>query len=332
MFQSAVIKLTAWYVGALLVVSIFFSIPTYIVASNRLADSALRQFEIIQGLRGPFTPPVVNQLGELREQQLYKDRMQLLKSIILANVIIILLGAYFSYRFAKKTLEPIEEAHNAQARFTTDASHELRTPLATMQTEIEVALRSKKLGASQARSVLSSNLEEIARLRTLSDELLSLARLDTTPLNKKKLNFSSLVQSEVKALNKRHAMKISSTQKKNIYVSGDERLLRQPLSILVDNAVKYSNDTDNEVKIDLSHDQNEVKLKVTDKGIGITPTDLPNIFDRFYRSSEATKHAADGQGLGLSLAKKIAEAHNGEITVDSIPGKGSTFTVSLSLA
>ena len=98
------------------------------------------------------------------------------------------------YLFAKQTLQPIEEAHTRQTRFTADASHELRTPLAVLQTEIDVALRNPKLKLSEARQVLESNREEITRLKNLSDQLLTLTRVHAHGLDKQTVDLSSLLK------------------------------------------------------------------------------------------------------------------------------------------
>jgi signal transduction histidine kinase len=326
-FQSAVNKLTLWYVGALFIVCLAFSIPVYVISSNRLAHGAVRQAEIIQQFDGRVT--ISPRVGILREQQLNRDRQQLLHTIILSNLIILSLGAYFSYRFAKRTLKPIEEAHVAQSRFTTDASHELRTPLATMQAEIEVALRDKKFSAKEAKDVLSSNLEEIARLRNLSEQLLGLARLDSGRLQKTNVRLSKITEDEIKTIEKRHGIHIERIVEKDLSVQGDEHLLRQLLNILTDNAVKYAGNQEPKINLELKKKDNGVLLVVTDHGIGIRSSELPHIFDRFYRGSVATKHSLNGHGLGLSLAKQIVDAHDGTIKVASQPGKITTFEIQL---
>lgn len=328
-FESAVHKLTAWYVGALFIVCLVFSVPTYIVASNQLQHGALRQAEIIQELDRPLTGPLGPRLNALREQQIQRDRNQLLRTIVFANITILVLGAYLSYRFAKRTLQPIEEAHEAQTRFTTDASHELRTPLATMQTEIEVALRGKKFNTGQARQVLGSNLEEIARLRNLSEELLALARLDSSQLKKTSVPISKIATDEINSIESRHHLKITQNIQKGLTVQGDERLLRQLIEILADNAVKYSGDKPADIMVSLKKSDSSALLSITDRGIGIKASELPHVFERFYRGSSATKHNSEGHGLGLSLAKRIVDIHDGTITASSQPGKSTTFDIRL---
>lgn len=325
MFRSAVIKLTIGYVIALFVVSLIFSVSTYVVSSRRLQIGAQRQTEILQGFDSPFSPRV----RVLRDEQLQKDRDQLLRTLVVANLAVLSLGAYVSYRFARRTLRPIEEAHDMQTRFTTDASHELRTPLATMQAEIEVALRDKKFNSKLARKVLGSNLEEVDRLRNLSEQLLNLARLDSGQLQKTGVDLSKLIRDEIQKLEKRHNIAIKQTFADNVSVNGDKHLLRQLLDILVDNAVKYAGDKPADVDVFLDKKESTAQLTVTDRGIGIKASELPHIFDRFYRGSQATKHSSNGHGLGLSLVKQIVEAHDGTVTATSEPGKQTTFEITL---
>ncbi len=329
MFESAVKKLTAWYVGALFLVCLIFSVPTYAIASDRLERAAAKQAQIIQEFDGPFSAGLPTQFRILREEQLQHDRQVLLRTMVIANLAILAFGAYFSYQFAERTLKPIEEAHEAQARFTTDASHELRTPLATMQTEIEVALRDKKFNAALAKSVLRSNLEEIGRLRTLSEQLLHLARLDSGQLEKAPIPLGTLIEKELQHIEKHQQITLAQTIEKGVTVQGDEHLLRQLLSILADNAIKYAGSKPPRAEVRLRKKDGTALLSFTDYGMGIKASELPHIFDRFYRGASATRHSSNGQGLGLSLAQQIVQAHGGTIKALSEVDKQTTFEITL---
>ncbi len=330
MFQSAVFKLTAWYVGALVFVCLLFSVPIYTVTSARLQRGAVSQTEFVRQLPAPFEDEVyVPRLERLRDKQLADDRHQLLLSLFLINAGIIGIGAYASYLFARRTLHPIEKAHAAQVRFTADASHELRTPLAVMQTEIEVALRSKKLIAAEAREVLQSNLEEVARLRQLSDQLLGLTRADAEPLKLSKLNLSKLVADQMATLGRRHKLKIAVNVPKNVFVSGDKTLLAQVMDIIVKNAVTYSGLPDPAITATLKVVNDQAVLSIANQGPVIAPKDLNHIFDRFYRGADATAANPKGHGLGLSLVKDIVSRHGGVITASSNKKTGTVFTLTI---
>lgn len=331
LFSSAVKRLTFWYVAVLLVVCILFSFPTYILSVQRIEGGARRQTQIIQNLPafrvGPGMPPRFEELENLRDEQIARDRRSLLINIVIANVLILGFGAYVSYRFAKRTLQPIEEAHTAQARFSTDASHELRTPLAVMRTEIDVALRDKKLNVKTAKQVLASNLEEIARLQRLSEQLLHLSRLDGQSIDKHPVQLSKIVQEEIEQSKKNYGLVTKSSIAKNVHVNGDANLLRELVKIMLDNAAKYGKG--NEVRIDLKKRDDSVALSIIDHGIGIQTSELKHVFDRFYRGSNASRHNSSGHGLGLSLAQQITHIHGGTITAASKLGTQTAFEVKL---
>lgn len=330
MFRSAVFKLTTWYVGALVVVCMMFSFPIYGVAASRLQHGAERQTEFVRRLPDPFgRTRVFSQLEDLRDKQLEEDRRQLVVTLLTINGFIIGVGALASYLFARRTLRPIEEAHAAQVRFTADASHELRTPLAVMQTEIEVALRNKKLTPGASRDILESNLEEVARLRQLSDQLLGLTRADSEPIKLSKLNLSKLVQDQTALLAKRHNLTITVDAAKDITVKGDKLLLAQVMGIIIDNAVAYSGLDDPKITVKLSKKDDQVILAITNQGKVIVPNDLDHLFDRFYRGIDATTNNPKGHGLGLALAKDIINRHQGSVSAQSNKKNGTKFIITL---
>lgn len=334
MFRSAVFKLTAWYVGALLLVCILFSLPMYNVAFSRLRSGAERQTAVVRDLPRPLVSDrIVRMIEKQREAQLAADRHALLLSLLFINSVIIGVGAYASYLFAKRTLQPIEAAHAAQTRFTADASHELRTPLAIMQTEIEVALRSKNLPLSEAKEILASNLEEVARLRQLSDQLLGLTRTDAESIKLVKTNLGKLLKDQMKLLAKRHGVPIkleALADDSAVDVAADKLLVAQVLGIIVENAVTYSGQADPQITASLSVGKDVAKIQITNQGNIIPKKSLDHLFDRFYRGPEATKANPKGHGLGLALAKDIISRHNGDIQANSSK-KGTTFTIHLPL-
>lgn len=328
MFESAVNKLTAWYVAALLVIVVLFSLPVFSFAANRLDRATTRQGEILRGGPGQQYPNQPQPDFVLqREVVVSEERNELLRQMLVVDGSIIMLGAIGSYYFAKRTLKPIEEAHDAQSRFTADASHELRTPLAVMQTEIEVALRNKNADKKMLTETLSSNLEEIARLRILSDQLLALTKLDTDVLNRDSFSLSKAVKKRINELEKQFTIAIKNEVKPNITFAGDEYLLMEIVTILVSNAVQYSGKNP-KILVGLAKDRNSIRLWVSDNGIGIKPEEIDEVFERFYRGTNGNKQQS-GHGLGLALARDIAEKSGGQLSVESEVGVGSVFTLAL---
>ncbi len=329
MFHSAALKLTGWYLIIIMALSIGTSVALYHVSSTDLDRNVGRQIGYFNGFLGPTD---ITNYSNLRLRQLDQDQSHLRSNLFLFNLLVLLLGGAASYALARRTLKPIEESLESQSRFAGDASHELRTPLTAMQSEIEVALRDPALTKEEAVGLLKSNLEEVAKLRALSEGLLKLTRAsDSSEDLQQAVSVKDIVSQATERVAKMAAArktKISSTAK-DLTVRGNHQHLVDLLVILLDNAIKYS-PRGSEVKIDSSASDKRVRLNIKDEGQGIKPEDLPHIFERFYRADHSrSKTDASGYGLGLALAKKIADLHNGAIEVKSAPGKGSVFTISL---
>jgi heavy metal sensor kinase len=221
----------------------------------------------------------------------------------------------------------------AQVRqFSADASHELRTPLTVMRGEIELALRNPKL-PGEYRQVLESALEEIVRMSSIIENLLTLAKADqgTAEVNLSEVNLNTLAQElfedgELLADGKHIRMTLAKNDA--VTIVGDKVRLRQLFLNLIDNAIKYTPEG-GAVTLSVERENGAVYFRVKDTGIGIPAEDLHRVFDRFYRVDKARSREVGGAGLGLSIAKWIAELHRGKISVHSEVHKGSVFTVEL---
>jgi signal transduction histidine kinase len=235
------------------------------------------------------------------------------------------------YFLAGRTLRPIKNMLDEQNRFITDASHELNTPLTALKTSLEVNLRDKKLNLDKAKKVLSSNLEDVNNLQSLSEELMEVIMYQKQNGNFKivRVELSAIVKTaveQVKALaaKKRITIKVDAPK---AFIMGDEKSLKELFVILLDNAIKYT-DSRSPINLIVRKKDPNVNISVKDGGVGIKKEDLPYIFDRFYRADRArTKQGIGGYGLGLSIAKRIITLHNGNIRVESEVGRGSIFTV-----
>lgn len=335
MFRSTTIKLTGVYLSIIMVISLFFSANLYTLAVRELEQGFKRQATVIEQVSptDPFGDS--NEILRQRDQAFRSAKTHIKEQLLVVNLVILAGGGVFSYLLARRTLRPIEEAHRAQKRFTADASHELRTPLTAMQTEIEVALRDPKLSKTEAKSLLQSNLEELAKLRQLSDGLLRLARLESHSLPKRRLVVANVVKAAIQAnqtLANQNRIKLESQPGDELHVMADKASLIELLSILINNAIKYS-PPNSTVGLSYQRHGKEVIIKVADEGIGISPLDLPRIFERFYRADQSrSKQQVTGYGLGLPIAKDLAEMHDGFITARSTLNKGSTFEVHLPLS
>jgi two-component system sensor histidine kinase CiaH len=329
-FHSAAVKLTVWYLAIIMSLSLIFSFSLYKVSSEDLGRNVNRQIGYFNNL---LAPDQVGDYRELRSAQLDQDINHLKGNLVLFNLMVLVGGGAASYWLARRTLEPIEEALEGQTRFASDASHELRTPLTAMMTENEVALRSKSLTKTDAVKVIKSNLEEAAKLKSLAEGLLRLSSgavsQSPEPVKLKSV-CSEAIDRYAKAAQQKKITLIN--QVGDLTVIGDKDGLVELLSIFLDNAIKYI-PAGSSIKISAARRSKNVVVQIIDTGNGIKQTDLPHIFDRFYRAdSSRTKESEGGYGLGLAIAKKIAEAHRGHIEVSSAVGKGTTFSVFLPAA
>ncbi len=329
MIRSAVLRLTLSYLSIIMVLSIGFSLWLYHVSSTELRDDLRRPIVFEEISPGSF----VN-FDQFRQDRLAENARHLQQNLVLLNIATLVLGSLASYALAQRTLRPIEDALESQTRFTADASHELRTPLTAMQTEIEVALRDNTLDKNEAKQLLSSNLEEVIKLQALSDSLLRLAQQNDHDVAMKSLSLKTVATNATKQLSTAASAKNIKLENRvsDIKVLGDSVSLTELVVILADNAIKYS-PRGTAITLSTAKHGNHGHLIVKDRGIGIKASDLPHIFERFYRVDSArAKTNSGGYGLGLAIAKQIIELHSGTIEVTSTVGKGTTFTIKLPLA
>lgn len=228
----------------------------------------------------------------------------------------------------------LEEAFNRQRQFTADASHELRTPLAIMQAESTLAL-SKERTEAEYRKSLETISQESAYMSAVIGKLLFLARSDAgkEPLHFEDIDLKDLIislSSSVEALAQDKGIKFATDAPENLIVTGDKVKLRQLFINILENAIRYTLQ-DGSVMVTLTQKEGRAITAITDTGIGIPEEHLPHIFERFYRVDKARSRAEGGVGLGLAIAKYIAESHGGKIEVESTVGKGTTFIVSIPL-
>lgn len=280
-------------------------------------------------------PPQGTPIPRFDPKEISDSRDRLIINLILINLGILVLSGIAGYFLAGRTLKPIKIMLDEQNRFITDASHELKTPLTALRTEIEVYFLNKNRVLKDADSIIKSNLEEAINLQRLSESLIRLTKFENT--NKTLLTQLSLLSTIEDALKK----VIPFAKKKNIVVDnkvgeekiwGEKQSLTELFVILIDNAIKYSPEK-TKIIIDSIRADNHVSIKIKDQGIGIGEKEIPHIFDRFFRADKSrTRNEASGHGLGLSIAKKIVEAHKGIISVESKVGKGAIFSVQLPIS
>ncbi len=235
-------------------------------------------------------------------------------------------------RTFNEMLDRLQEAFESQRRFMADASHELKTPLSVLRARWEREIENAELPRS-LRERLVRDVEELARLNKLVEDLLLLTRADggKIVLNRETVELKRVLESvleDARTLAGEKKQKLEADLDERAAVRGDSGRLHQLFLNLLDNAVKYS-PPGARVRLSCRREDNSVVVEVSDDGQGIPPEDLPRIFDRFYRVDKSRSRELGGSGLGLSICKWIAEAHGGSISIESAPGQGTTVTVRL---
>lgn len=310
--------------------------------------------------------------------------MLLVLALVGIGGLVLALGSGFF--LASRAMAPVRVAFRRQRDFVADASHELRTPLMLVRADVDVlsrglrSARAKLLAASptpvlfgtpsQAAEVSESGqgreevaqlddqlelvgdaLGEIDRMSRLLGDLLLLARMDAgaVALAQEPVLLDELLDELVAQVRRKaegHGLRVETHLGSGACVTGNADQLRRLFLILLDNAMRY-NRPDGGITLSSAIVGHRARVTVADTGIGIAPTDLPHIFERFYRadvahsrqsgplesaSSSASDGVGAGAGLGLAIAREMVQAHHGQIDVKSTPGKGTIFTVSLPLA
>ena len=231
-------------------------------------------------------------------------------------------------------LARLEAAFTQTRRFAADAAHELRTPLAALRGGIEVALRAERT-PEEYRRVLASSLEEVERLIRLAEDLLLLSRSSAGPdVTRAPVDLEPLLLDvfDVGArLGQGAGVSVRTDAMASATVRGDATALRRALLNLIENAIKYT-PPGGKVELGLTTGDGLAVITVSDTGIGLDPADADRIFEPFVRLDAARARDTGGAGLGLAIARSIAVAHGGTLTVESRPGAGSRFVLRLPLA
>ncbi len=233
-----------------------------------------------------------------------------------------------AYLLIRKMLRPVQAAFERQKQFVWDASHEFKTPLAVISANAEVL--SREIGQNEYLGYIQS---EVRRADSLVQSLLTLARMDkgTVAAALVRFNLSDALLGVALPFEStvfEAGRTLETDIPEGIYLKGDEAMLQQLAVILLSNALKYS-DPGGLIRLSLAARGRGAVITVYNTGQGIAPENLEKIFDRFYREDASHNSEVAGNGLGLSIARTIVQAHRGRIQAESVPGKSATFTVTL---
>ncbi len=304
-FKSAHFSLSMLYFLILLaIVGIFNIVIFYSINTNNMEIS---------------TPPIEtsfskdkNNYGtdELREKIITarnkRASEQITESILILDFLILLAGGIGSFWLAHRALEPLEKAHKLQSEFVSNASHEIRTPLAAIQLETEIILKDKTASKDELREVLESNLEEAKSLTAMVKMLLSLSKInEEIPLSA--VNLNEIIKARISKFPDAEK-KIKFEDGKEFIVQNNETAIDEIAMILIDNALKY-NISKEPIEVKIFRQNRQAVLSVSNFSNEISQDELNKYFDRFYRCDKvrSCNNHTEGYGLGLAIAKKLAE-------------------------
>jgi len=232
-------------------------------------------------------------------------------------------------------LDKLQELSEKEKRFSSDVAHELKTPVATMISECDYIL-SQNRSRDDYKDTIAGIKSQAIRMNSLISQMLTLTKSSDSKeaMQLEKVNVSELcydVLEDFGDIAKEKNIAIKKEINDKIYIMGDELMLMRMIRNLIDNACKYfDEEKESFIRVKLEVDNNNnIKFKISDNGIGISKDDLPHIFDRLFKVDSSREHTDSSYGLGLSMVKWIVDAHDGKISVESKLGEGSEFVVEL---
>lgn len=255
------------------------------------------------------------------------------KSLSIGTVIVVVLSIIISWYLSKRAMEPIISSYKKQAEFIQNASHELRTPLTIIQAKQEMLLQSPDSKIIDKSEDIALSLNETRRLSKMITELMDLARSDsnTTKIHKSMTNMETVAKEIVvpykemaELQNKNMVLNVNCDRELNV----DKNKIKQLLVIVLDNALKYTEENDT-IDVDIHNHEEKLIMNIKDTGIGISDEGLKHIFERFYREDKARSRSKGGTGLGLSIAQTIVKSHGGSIKISHNKPKGIVVTIKI---
>ena len=313
--RRARLRLTFLFIAVFAIVLVTFSVVFYLA------------FTIVLEPDFDIDPVLTNQQAAEAAYNAVLERIAI--SLVVADIVAILLVGLVAWFLARRTLEPVREAHQRQQRFVADASHETRNPLAVIKATTGAALSGERT-ADELRTALESVDAAVDRLIRLTSDLLVLARSNDplAPSDRVPSDLSVIVsEALVDRLDGDGHAVIERQLEPDLPVTVDPTEIERIVRNLVDNAVRYGGSS-GQVTVRTRRQDGEAALEVHDEGPGIAAVDLERIFEPFYRIP-GPGHDRGGIGLGLSIASDLAERNGGRLSVTSRPGKGTTFRLSL---
>ena len=264
-------------------------------------------------------------------EQISQNHEQLIVVVMASFWILSILASLY---LARVSVKPLLESMQKQQSFVENASHELRTPLAVLQNRLETLFRKPEATIMESSESIASSLEEVRNMKFLTTNLLNLARRDDgikPEIGEVEPDFFNTTFTNYEMIASENDRVFRFENRVHRTIITDKLLLKQLMTILFDNAVKYTEE-EGDIYFEISTTERSLHLTVADNGIGISAADKKKIFDRFYRVDKARTRQKGGFGLGLSLAKQIVDALKGTINVKDNKPNGTIFEVKLAIS
>lgn len=336
MRKSEVNRLTLSYLAVIMTLSLIFTGIIYLLSTASLNRPLLPSEEENSSVSVEAPEfeehSFENTFRKRLERRDNTTRMTIIYSLVGFNLGIFVIGIFVSRNLAKLTLAPIERAMMKQTQFIFDASHELKTPLTAMLVRNEVALRKKSLPEEKVREVIEKNIEEILKMKELTASMLDVARENGEPEKSTEISvpeFLADLKEKLAPIARERGVKVGTEMNlgKNLRASAAKNTLEQILTIFADNAMKYSGEKI--IYLRAGRRGKNVAFSVKDNGAGVKKEDQKRIFERFYQVDAARTRTEDktSHGLGLAIAKNLAERQGYKIVLRSSEGRGAEFEV-----
>ena len=247
-----------------------------------------------------------------------------LKNSFLISFVVLILVFVISFLLSKKVVSPMVKAYEKQKSFITDASHELKTPLAIINTNTDVI--EMENGASKWTLSIHKQVE---RLNELVKNLISLAKLEEEEIQKTNFSLSDIIyeiSNDYEEVCKNINRELKLNIEKNIQINADEKLIRKLITILIENAVKYSKEN-TQIKLNLEKQNKKIIFTIENEADNLKIKKYDELFERFYRADFSRNRKTGGYGIGLSIAQSIAIKHKTKIQAESLDGKTIKFSI-----
>lgn len=328
MIKNSVIKLTLSYILIISILSLSLSTFIYLNLVKNSTELFKQEQTRIEKKFGIEDPRYIKKLHFV-EESVSNVQNRLIINLLGLNFLIVTIVGILAYFFAKRTFTPIEESLRKQKEFISNVSHELKTPLTALKTTFEIDLKSKD---SDLKETIKSGIEEVDKLNSLVNGFLKLSKFDSKKpeIKNEVFKLSDIIEDIVKRhqhsiISKNLSLKIDITENK---LKSDKFLLTEVLTIIIDNAIKFS--PENEEIVITSYKEGKYDyISIKDRGRGIKEENLDKIFERFYKE-DSSRSVDSGLGIGLALAKEISEFIDCQITAKRNKDVGSEFILKFS--